>query len=276
MAVLTYFVLPIFAFIFRQVKCQNTNAVYYVTVENRCSALGNLTYVHLLANHTEVLGVGNLTAATTGYWDQSGNLEWHFDAALQINETRQFAVGFSPYLQSTWTLWWDSIYMSTGPTVQTLVEGTCLLENASSTTIDCYIDASCVNGLSSSLQVRGETIEYPLITVDPPSTWQCPYENTYANIGDINKTMTITSPFLSATQACISNCSLYQTEEACCLGDITAQECEIYGAAMKQGAPEAFSFAKDDEIPWQNKSMQPVKWVSGSSSSNIITIVTCF
>lgn len=244
---------------------------YRIVFRNDCKPDKGQTYLHFLA------GAGKVLPAQ----QENSPLEYSADGEFQkltfpmvTSQTSEFNFMFENAANSSWTLWWDSVEDNSGPKNQTLLEGTCELELTDRTgkTLKCWINVSNVDGLTSGLRVDFSGDAFPPITVQPPRDWQCPERNKPSEEFENDKS------FLPQGQACVSNCSLLDTDETCCRNASSTREtCSDSSPAIKYAAQEAYSFAYDDMTPFFNgKSMvMPLRAHNFASGTTICQVTLC-
>lgn len=73
-----------------------------------------------------------------------------------------------------------------------------------------------------------------------PSDWECPFDNQVGKVGRAKD--------LRDLQTCLSNCTLHDTDEACCRGPYSDPlVCRNHNPALKAACPQAYSYAFDDQ-----------------------------
>lgn len=156
----------------------------------------------------------------------------------------------------------------------TMVEAHCYTDHAASSTQQCCMDVSILDGLTSSVKVDFLATNYTGITLDPPKDWQCPERN---RLSAINET-TIPTTFLPEWQACVSNCLLLNTPAVCCPPPCTAADCSNANPALVVAGPEAYTNAYDDDNVrcTQNGCLRPLRSHTFRRSSRIMHITTCY
>jgi hypothetical protein len=175
-----------------------------------------------------------------------------FDQPSSQGEVREYVLKYGAEGQSTWTFWIDNQANSTGPRVRSLVEATCI-----SGLGQCYVDISNIDGVSNGFKVTmsaktcstiGPTSKAspncaPLVC-SVPSDWQCPMANRFDQ--DLSKNYPPT--YLDALQSCVSNCTLYDSDEACCKhANGSEQTCTNQNLAIRDMCEDAYSYAYDDK-----------------------------
>ncbi|KEQ57535.1 uncharacterized protein M437DRAFT_70724 [Aureobasidium melanogenum CBS 110374] len=175
----------------------------------------------------------------------------NFDQSSQPGEVREYALTYGLEHQSTWTFWIDNKANSTGPNARSLVEVTCLPYSG-----HCYVDISNIDAVSNGFKVEMDAKNCSTVgpptkvspTCDPlvcsiPPDWTCPVENRFGQ--DSSKGYPPT--YLDAAQSCLSNCTLFQTDEACCKNaNNTTQTCTNQNPALRDMCENAYSYAFDD------------------------------
>jgi hypothetical protein len=121
----------------------------------------------------------------------------------------------------------------------------------------CYVDISNIEGVSNGFKVMmdaktcstiGPTSKAspscaPLVCSIPPD-WQCPVANRFDQ--DLSKAYPPT--YLDALQSCVSNCTLYGSDEACCKNaNNTEQTCTNQNPALQNMCEDTYSYAFDDK-----------------------------
>lgn len=220
---------------------------YGVTAENKC---GTNVYLHAMVTSGNVSS-GCPSSHSQGYWLPAGT-QPSYIFHQSILADAQTSIMFTPDEDTNmtrWRLWWDSLPTSNGSIGQTLVEATCILQDQTDIQQICSIDASLVDGYSSSVIIDMEAVTtafpQPRSIVAKASTgWKCPLKNRMMALGE---SPTQPPPFLPASQACLSNCTLLDTDEACCRGQFNKPEtCADHNPAFSDGIPEAYSYAYSD------------------------------
>jgi|FreactcultuFSWF8_1027224.scaffolds.fasta_scaffold00764_6 hypothetical protein len=167
-------------------------------------------------------------------------------------EERDYTLTYGAEGQSSWTFWIDNLAYSAGPVIRSLVEVTCVRDVGK-----CFIDISNVEGISNGFQVAIEATSCSTIgpqsksspTCAPlicriDSDWQCPTQNRFDQ-QDSSKSYPPT--YLSADQSCVSNCTLYQSDEACCRNAYASDKiCTNQNPALESVCEDAYSYAFDD------------------------------
>lgn len=205
---------------------------YHVTFSHNCPATVDV-YPHLTVTNGSA-------CATQDVFNQP---------SLQ-GEVRDYVLKYGPEGQSTWTFWIDNQVNSTGPRVRSLVEATCELDVGR-----CYVDISNVDGVSNGFEVLMDAKTCstigpaskvsptcaPLVCSIPPD-WQCPIANRFDE--DLVKAYPPT--YLDASQSCVSNCTLYGSDEACCMNAMSST-CTNQNPALRDMCQDAYSYANDDQ-----------------------------
>lgn len=238
-------------------------ADYRVRWTNRCA--GSWPVVpHFTVSSGTVCTLGNesLSAITKG-----GSQDFN----VVLNKTME-----SP--TSSWRTWVDTSYDVTETTnSSTLVE---LTREDSANKSTYYVDISIIDALTYPVEIippsggctqilNGAQSGCGNIDCSPPQNWSCPSQNRfdYENQG-----MYLSHSYLSADQSCISNCTLLETDEACCSGAFaSADVCQNANPALKSACPQAYSYAFDDAtslMVWETYS------VSGDAI-DVIEIIAC-
>jgi len=175
-----------------------------------------------------------------------------FDQPSSQGEVREYMLKFGPEGQSTWTFYIDDQANSTGPRARSLVEATCELNSSR-----CYMDISNIEAVSNGFEVtiNAETCSTigPTTKVRPncaplscrvPPGWQCPIANRFDQGPSKNYPLT----YLDPLQSCVSNCTLYGSDEACCKNaNSTEQTCTNQNPALRDMCEDAYSYAYDDK-----------------------------
>lgn len=214
------------------INATNSTLEYRVTFSHNCPATAEV-YPHFT--------VTNGSACATQDISNQPSLQ---------GEVRDYVLKYGAEGQSTWTFWIDNQVNSTGPRVRSLVEATCELR-----TSKCYVDISNVDGVSNGFKVLmdaktcstiGPTSKVsptcaPLVCSIPPD-WQCPIENRFDQ--DLGKAYPPT--YLDAAQSCVSNCTLYGSDEACCMNS-KSTSCTNQNPALQDMCQDAYSYANDDQ-----------------------------
>lgn len=240
-------------------------------VQNDCSSED--IFIHVMSISGRIQSQNNVESTIYNVPDSLVNIT---NTRLLENESQDFLVIFEDDTESstsTWRLWWDSNVNSTGSQNQTLVESTCVVYDSSELIQHCWTDVSLVDGLTSSVKVDFVAENNPPIVVKPPDTWECPIANrlNYTSLANAPR------PFLTESQACLSNCSLYRTESTCCLGDYTAATCHNPSPGLKSAGPEAYAFPYDDSTPYDigGQTVTPLRYGEFAIGAPLFKIVTC-
>lgn len=207
---------------------------YRVTFSHNCPATAEV-FPHFIVTNGDACASQNI-----------------FDKPSSQGEVREYVLKYDAGGQSTWTFWIDNQANSTGPKVRSLVEATCELNLGK-----CYVDISNIEGVSNGFKVMmdaktcstiGPTSKAspscaPLVCSIPPD-WQCPVANRFDQ--DLSKAYPPT--YLDALQSCVSNCTLYGSDEACCKNaNNTEQTCTNQNPALQNMCEDAYSYAFDDK-----------------------------
>jgi hypothetical protein len=247
---------------------------YRVVVRNHCVPRDGKTYLHFLAPSGSVQPARQNTVPMEFSAD---NKTQELTFAMATDQTSEFNFMFSKNVtRSTWRLWWDTVEDNKGSRNQTLLEGTCETDWTDQTgnTLNCWINGSNVDGLTNSFRVDFTNNAFPPIVVRPPSGWQCPERNKPP------RNMENLLSFLPQGQACVSNCSLLNTDQACCRNAYnTSETCgENSSPAIKIAAQEAYSFAYDDETPYYNgvSTVMPLRAHKFALGATICEVSLCY
>jgi hypothetical protein len=195
---------------------------------------------------------------------------------LASGKSRDFLASFgSGANASSWRSWIDdSTSIDSGTGDRTLVELTGTLEADVAT---FYLDISLVDALSNSIEVvppaenctqtvNSRVSKCQSISCVPAAGWQCPVQNRFDVFLDGKSYL---PTYLSADQSCLSNCTVYQMDEACCRGEYAnATTCSSSSPGLKQACGEAYSYAFDD-------ASSTYVWSLPIWTDIIIEIVTC-
>ena len=254
-----------------QVAESSKQPTYSVLVENRCVLNGSATNMHFMVVNEEKRKAyndgTNLTASITD----------HFLTAMAPGESQVFEFPFARTdlgLESSWRLWWDTDFVEFSRN-QTLVELHCLVSDVESDLQRCNIDVSNVDGLTSTVQVKFPSNPFPPITLEPPSSWECPEPNRIGRM----KSQGVPKYYLPEQQACLSNCSLLRTDSTCCpTPPYTSENCTNANPAFLVAAPETYTFAYDDQSVRCNGQFcdKPLRAYDFRQNSQIMHITTCF
>jgi ribosomal protein S16 len=271
----TYFGVATVACTTNVITNQTQQASYHVVVRNYCAPRDGRTYLHFLAP------LGTVQPAQQDVlpieFTADGKTQ-KLTSTMATDQTSEFNFMFSNdnMTQSTWRLWWDAEEGNHGARNQTLLEVTCKIELTDPTgrTIKCWINGSNVDGLSNSFRVDFSNDTFPPIVVQPPQEWQCPEQNKPP------ENVVNTLSFLPQGQACISNCSILQTDETCCRNaHNTSATCGGDSSpAIKFAAQEAYSFAYDDETPYFNgvSTVRPLRAHNFATGATICEVSLCY
>jgi hypothetical protein len=260
------------------IKNQTHIKPYRVSFTNKCNSPHEHTYLHFLSPFGSIHPKQGEPNAIRPHVGMTG---MPLAFAMASNETRDLDFVMSNLnrsAQSTWRLWWDAAKDSAGSRNQTLLEVTCEIEiaNLADNRSRCWVNVSNVDGLTSSLRVKFLDDRFPSITVRPPKDWQCPKQNRYPQPTDTHNIMS----FLPPNQACVSNCSLLNTDEACCRNaNNTRETCSRDSSpAIKAAAQEAYSFAYDDNTPYfkDNVTVMPLRAHDFVSGTKIFHVTLCY
>ncbi|KAM0714688.1 hypothetical protein Q7P37_009705 [Cladosporium fusiforme] len=213
---------------------EKRNLTYSVSVENRCITSGPFTIVHF------ELTAGSLQMESNQNRNHSAdNVKVHAENMVE-NTTREFQFLLDDTnASSTWRMWWDA-EDSNASRNQTLVEA-----HFNATEEQYYIDLSLVDALTSTAQVQFPDTDLPPITLEPSKDWNCPELNRISSLDPKD----VPTYFLPESQACLSNCSLLDTKEACCPPPYNENNCTNANPALVEAGPEAYTFAYDDNRP---------------------------
>lgn len=191
---------------------------------------------------------------------------------IEINGTANFSLGFDQVRElSSWTAWIDDYSgESAGPSKYTgsLVEATVDKNGLA------IIDISNVGALSNSWTVfppsegcktiNGTSCQ--TLSCSPPPEWTCPEANQVRNAYPSG---VYSQPFLRPDQICISNCSLLNTDLACCKAPYdNAQTCPASNPALKNACPSSYSYAFDDKAATNT-------WSTDLTISPLISLHAC-
>lgn len=223
----------------------NGTKTYSVTVRNNYS---ERLYIHNLVTH----GWLETEDQTLRYLPRNEYGVAYPVYTFPIESGESADVGF--FYRSTgggshWTMFWDTVeVVAHGPMNQTLFEAFCQVSDDSSKQT-CWTDVSNVDALTSNAFVSysGECCgerETPVpINVTVPDHWQCPMGNRFEK----EIASGAPQPLLHQSQACLSNCSVLQTDLACCKGKYnTPDTCANTNPDLVLAAPEAYTYAYDD------------------------------
>lgn len=257
---------------------QTELGTYSIAVVNNCKSPDDQTYLHFFSPFGSIYSTQRESEAPRKHTDGS-NTTVTFAMARDETMTFDFVLSnLQQKAQSSWRLWWDAAEGSKGSRNQTLLEVTCeanmadLADNISR----CWIDVSNVDGLTNSLQVDFFEAEFPSITARPPKDWRCPEPNRYP----VSQHSHDVFSFLAPNQACVSNCSLLNTDEACCRNAHNARETcsKDPSPGIKEAAQEAYSFAYDDHTPFKkgDLTVTPIRKHNFPSGTNIFHATLCF
>ena len=244
--------------------------MYSISIENKCGIESSPTNMHfMVVNEDKRMAYNNGSNLTASITD-------HIATTMAVDTIQEFGFRFArsaTHLESGWRLWWDTENVEFSRN-QTLVEVHCSMQQLNSSTQDCNIDVSNVDGLTSSVKVEFQDTSFPHITLDPPVDWQCPEANRI-NLGG---TADVPTNFLPEGQACLSNCSLLHTDATCCPPPYTPENCTNANPALVVAGPEAYTFAYDDQSVRCNEEVcvMPLRAHSFLPNSRIMHITTCF
>lgn len=221
--------------------CQPYDEGYSIIVRNQCTSNNGPVHLHVLATAGSATGLSNA---------EEGWSQWHLDNSFYldapITNGTLGQINFTPAvidgaLSSRWRMWWDDIARSNGSRAQTLLEVNCDGYAERNATLQCYVDVSVVDGFSSTVVATFPSGQLPDISAVPVANWTCPVANR------LPPGSAFPTPFLPETVACLSNCTVYGTESACCTGSYNnTNTCPQPNAALAAGVPSAYSFAYDD------------------------------
>jgi len=247
---------------------------YHIVVRNYCEPRNGQTYLHFHATSGTVQPAQQNVAPIK--YSADGTTQ-ELTLAMATDQASKFNFMFPENAtKSTWRIWWDTIEDNSGSRSQTLLEGTCEADRTDQTgkTLNCWINGSNVDGLSSSVRVDFTNDTFPPIIVKPPNGWQCPERNRPpANVESALS-------FLPQGQACVSNCSLLDTNQTCCRGPYdTPETCGgDPSPAIKIAAQEAYSFAYDDDTPYFNgvSTVRPLRAHNFATGATICEVSLCY
>jgi hypothetical protein len=246
------------------------NAMYSISIENKCGAGGSPTNMHfMVVNEEKRMAYNNGSNLTASITD-------HVATAMAVNTVQEFGFRFAQsatHLESGWRLWWDTENVEFSRN-QTLVEVHCSIQELNPSKQDCNVDVSNVDGLTSGVKVEFQDTSFPPITLDPPADWKCPEAN---RIGS-TRIAGVPTNFLPEGQACLSNCSLLHTAATCCPPPYTPENCTNANPALVIAGPEAYTFAYDDQSVRCNDEVcvSPLRAYKFRQNSRILHITTCF
>jgi len=244
--------------------------MYSVSIENKCGTGSSPTNMHfMVVNEDKRMAYNNGSNLTASITD-------HVATTMASDTIQEFGFRLSQsatHLESGWRLWWDTENVEFSRN-QTLVEVHCSMQQLNSSTQDCNIDVSNVDGLTSGVKVEFQDTSFPHITLDPPADWQCPKANRI----EFGGTADVPTNFLPEGQACLSNCSLLHTDATCCPPPYTPENCTNANPALVVAGPEAYTFAYDDQSVRCNDKVcvMPLRAHSFLKNSRIMHITTCF
>ena len=199
--------------------------------------------------------------------------------ALSRGESRDFAVSLDhTYNISSWRTWIDASFDYTAKTnSSTLVE---LTRNDTPEHSVYFADVSVIDAATYWVEVRSPTSDTGECTqvhngtesscqniiCKAPTEWQCPAQNRF----DFNENGEYLShSYLDANQSCVSNCTLLQTDEACCRGEYASPEaCPNPNPELKKACGEGYSYAFDD-------ASATFTWTLPLQADSLIEIVAC-
>lgn len=252
----------------------NQNIPYRIVVRNYCEPRDRQTYLHFSVPLGRVQPAQQNAVSMEFFPD---NRTQKLTSFMATDQTSEFNFIFPENVtSSSWRLWWDAVEDNNGSRNQTLLEGTCETDWSDQTgnTLKCWINGSNVDGLTNSFRVDFSNDTFPPIVVRPPKGWQCPERNR--PLRNLENSLS----FLPQGQACVSNCSLLGTDEACCRNaNSTRKTCsEDSSPAIKIAAQEAYSFAYDDDTPHFNgiSIVTPLRAHNFASGATICEVSLCY
>ena len=243
------------------------DVTYSVAVSNLCHRADSAVYLHVMTTSGNVSSCSS-NVPSTGEWIPSSQPTYILNQGVGENEV--ICLQFTKDAQtsmSVWRMWWDSFETSQGSINQTLVEVTCLAQTSAVPAQECFVDVSLVDAFTSTVTINFtgteslSSLQSPIVA-KPSAGWECPMHNRMWSQFHSKPPSTV---FLPHSQACLSNCTLLQTDESCCRAAFT-NTCPNSDPSFQAGIAQAFSYALDNS---------KVRQVSVPTGATAMAITIC-